>query len=98
MSYTELAQTGVFWLTRLKVNCKLFDEQGEPMCLDKHLKTTDANIIDFNCFVGAKKRLCARLVALRCSKQETNKRRRQVRRDAKHRWKTPSKQRLQLAG
>ncbi len=35
---------------------------------------------------------------LRCSKQEANKRRRHIRRDAKRRWRTPSQQRLQLAG
>ena len=97
-AFEELTQTGVFWLTRLKVNCKLFDEQGEPFCLQKHLKATKADTIDLNCFVGAKKRLGTRLVALRCSKQEANKRRRHIRQDAKRRGKTPSKQRLQLAG
>lgn len=65
--------------------------------MHKHLKAANSDTIDLNCFIGSKKRLPARLVALRCSKQEANKRR-YIRRDAKRRWKTPSKQRLQLAG
>ncbi|MDE0480994.1 MAG: IS4 family transposase [Candidatus Poribacteria bacterium] len=97
-AFEKLTQTGVFWITRLKVDCKLYNEQGEPFCLHKHLKATNLDTIDLNCFIGAKKRLSARLVALRCSKQEANKRRRHIRRDAKRRWRTPSQQWLQLAG
>lgn len=97
-TFEKLTQANVFWLTRLKVNCKLFYEHGEPFCLHKHLKTTKANTIDVNCFVGAKKRLSARLVAVQCSEQETNKRRRNIRRDAKRRGTNPSQERLQLAG
>ena len=97
-AFEKLTQTGVFWLTRLKVDCKLFDEHGEPFCLHKHLKTTEAETIDYTCFVGAKKRLPARLVALRCCEQEANKRRRNIRRDAKRRGTQPSQQRLRLAG
>jgi len=96
--FEKLTQTGVFWLTRLKVDCKRFDERGEPFCLHKHLKAANSDLIDPTCFIGAKKRLPARLVALRCSEQAANKRRRYIRRDAKRRWKTPAKQRLQLAG
>ncbi len=97
-TFEKLTQANVFWLTRLKVDCKLFDEHEEPFSLHEHLKTTKANTIDVNCFVGAKKRLPARLVAVRCSEQETNKRRRNIRRDAKRRGTNPSQERLQLAG
>lgn len=97
-AFEKLTQTGVFWLTRLKVDCKLFDEHGAPFCLYKHLKTTKADTIDATCFVGAKKRLSARLVALRCPEQEVNKRIRNIRRDAKRRGIHPSKERLRLAG
>ena len=97
-AFEKMTQAGVFWLTRLKVDCKLFDEHGEPFCLYKHLKTTKADTIDATCFVGAKKRLSARLVALRCSEQEVNKRIRNIRRDAKRRGINPSKERLRLAG
>ncbi len=96
--FDKLTQTGVFWLTRLKVDCKLFDEQGEPFCLPKHLKAANSDTIDHNCLIGAKKRLPARLVALRCCEQEANKRRRYIRRDAKRRGTHPSQERLRLAG
>ena len=96
-AFENLTQTGVFWISRLKAGCKLFDEHNEAFCLQKYLRTTNENRVDLNCFVGATKRLQARLVALRCSKQEANKRRRQIRSDAKRRGTTPSKEKLQLA-
>lgn len=34
-AFEKLTQIGVFWITRLKVDCKLFDEQGEPsVCIN----------------------------------------------------------------
>jgi hypothetical protein len=96
-AFEKLTQTGVFWISRLKAGIKLFDAQGVPFCLLERLTTENSDILDIDCFIGAKKRLSARLVALRCAKQEANKRRRHIRRDAKRRWKAPSKERLQLA-
>ena len=90
-TFEKLTQTGVFWISRLKVCCQLFDEQGEPLCLQKRLTTETSDTIDIDCFIGATKHLSAHLVALRCSKQETNKRRRDIRHHAKRRWITPSK-------
>lgn len=95
--FEKLTQTGVFWISRLKVNCKLFDEHKAAFCLDKYLSSTSENIIDHNCFVGAKKHLPARLIALRCSKQEASKRRKRIRSDAKRRGTPPSKEKLRLA-
>ena len=96
-AFEKLTQTGVFWVSRLKAGIKRFDAQGAPFYLLEHLTTKNSDILDIDCYIGAKKRLSARLVALRCAKQEANKRRRHIRRDAKRRWKTPSKERLQLA-
>ena len=93
-----MTQSGVFWISRLKAGCKLFDEHNAAFCLHKYLRATNENIIDLSCFVGATERLRARLIALRCSKQEANKRRRQIKSDAKRRGTTPSKEKLQLAG
>ena len=96
-AFEKMTQAGVFWLTRLKVDCKLFDEHGEPFCLHKHLKTTKADTTDAPCFVGANNRLPARIVAVQCTEQEVNKRLRNIRRDAKRRGTQPSKERLRLA-
>lgn len=97
-AFEKLTQTGVFWISRLKAGCKLFDAQQEPLCLHKRLASETSNTRNMSCFIGASKRLPARLVALRSSEAEANKRRRNIRRDAKRRGTNPSKQRLQLAG
>ena len=97
-AFEKLTQTGVFWISRLKAGIKLFDAQGAPFCLLEHLTAKNSDILDIDCYIGAKKRLSARLVALRCAKQEANKRCRYIRQDAKRSGLNPSKQRLQLAG
>ena len=96
--FERLTQTGVYWITKFKAGCKLFDEQQEPFCLHRRLACETSDTINLSCFVGASKRLPAHLVALRLSEEEANKRRRYIRRDAKRRQTNPSEQRLKLAG
>ncbi len=93
-----MTQAGVFWITKFKAGCSLFDEQQEPFCLQKRLASETSDTVNLSCFIGASKRLPAHLVALRISEKEANKRRRYIRRDAKRRQTNPSKQRLKLAG
>ena len=92
-----LTQADVFWITRLKVCCQLFDEQGEQMCLQKRLTAETLDVVALNCFIGTAKRLRSRLVALRLCEEQTKKRRRDIRRQAKRRGLSPSKKRLCLA-
>ena len=94
----KLSKANVFWITRFKVNCSLFDETGEPFCLQKKLKTHTANTFEVQVIVGGTKRIKARLVAQKLSEQETQKRHRDIRYRAKRKNTTPSKARLQLAG
>ena len=82
----------------MKVRCSLFDATGEPFCLQKWLKTHTENTFETDITVGKTKRLKARLVAQKLSEQETQKRRRDIKRRAKRKNTTPSKERLQLAG
>ena len=96
--FERLTQAGVFWITKFKAGCSLFDEQQEPFCLQKRLASETSDTVNLSCFIGASKRLPAHLVALRLSEKEANKRRRYIRRDAKRRQTNPSKQRLKLAG
>ena len=96
--FERLTQAGVFWITKFKAGCSLFDEQQEPFCLQKRLASETSDTVNLSCFIGASKRLPAHLVALRISEEEANKRRRYIRRDAKRRQTNPSKQRLKLAG
>jgi hypothetical protein len=96
--FERLTQAGVFWITKFKAGCSLFDEQQEPFCLQKRLASETSDTVNLSCFIGASKRLPAHLVALRISEEEANKRRRYIRRDAKRRQTNPSEQRLKLAG
>ena len=96
--FERLTDLGVFWITRLKVCCRLFDEEGEPLCLLKRFSKETTTVVELNCRVGATQRLPARLIALRLSEEEANKRRRDIRRRAKRRRVQPSQRRLRLAG
>lgn len=97
-AFEKLTALNVFWITRLKVCCHLFDETGEPLCLLKRLSKETTTVIELNCRVGATQQLPARLIAQRLSEAEANKRRRDIRRHAKRRRIQPSQQRLRLAG
>lgn len=97
-AFEKLTALDVFWITRLKVCCHLFDEAGESLCLLKRLSKETTTVVELKCRVGATKQLPARLIALRLSQEEANKRRRNIRRHAKRRRIHPSQQRLRLAG
>lgn len=96
--FERLTTSDVFWITRLKVCCHLFDEGGDPLCLLKRLSKETSPCLEMNCRVGATKHLPARLIALRLSEETANTRRRNIRRQAKRRRIQPSQQRLRLAG
>ena len=95
----KLTENGVYWISRLKANSYLADENGERIDLEKTLKADGENIyIRKTLRIGKRKQLLVSLVAQRLSEAETNKRRRYIRRRAKRKAKTPSKALLQLAG
>ena len=94
----KLTQAKVAWITRLKVGCRLFDEAGDPLCLLKWLQAQPQNRLERHLCIGKTKQLPARLIAEKLSEQETNKRRRDIRRRAKRRNISPSTERLRLAG
>jgi len=58
-----LTRNGVFWSTRLKVDCKLFDEAGASLCLKTWLKTAKLPCTQRALRVGKTKHLPARLIA-----------------------------------
>ena len=94
----ELTDEGVFWISRYKVRCSVFDNTGKPLCLHKWLKFQTENIIETDIFIGSKKRMKVRLVAQRLSEEETEKRRRDINYRAKRKHTQASQARLQLAG
>ncbi len=96
-AFDKMTQKGIFWISKLKANCKLFDTLEEPFCLTERLISETADTIDLNCFIGATKKLPIRLVALRLSEEQANSQRRAIKRDARRRGITPSKERLKRA-
>lgn len=95
----KLTENGVYWISRLKANSYLTDENGERMDLEKMLKTAEADpFIRKSIRIGKRKQLPVYLIAERLSEAETNKRRRSIRYRAKRKAQTPSKTLLRLAG
>lgn len=97
-AFQKLSDESVFWISRLKVDCSLFDNKDKPLCLPKWLKSQTGNTLETQITIGKKMRVKARLVAQRLSEQETQKRRRDIKQRAKRKWTQPSQARLQLAG
>ena len=88
----KLTENGIYWVSRLKANSYLADENGQRMDLEKMLKTAEEDIYIRKAIqIGKRKQLRVYLVAQRLSQAETNKRRRYIRRRAKRKAKTPSK-------
>ena len=95
----KLTENGIYWVSRLKANSYLADENGQRMDLEKMLKTAEEDIYIRKAIqIGKRKQLRVYLVAQRLSQAETNKRRRYIRCRAKRKAKTPSKALLRLAG
>ena len=94
----SLTENGIYWIRRLKAGCHLFQETGEPFCLEKWLNRHPENtVIRKRIRVGKTKQLDAYLIAERLSEEETNKRRRYIKHRAKRKHENPSKIRLRLA-
>ena len=96
-AFDKMTQKGIFWISKFKAKCKLFDELGEPLCLTERLLSETLDTLDLNCYIGATKKLPIRLVALRLSEAQANSQRRAIRREGKRRGITPSKERLKHA-
>ena len=97
--FEKLTENGIYWISRLKANSYLADENGQRMDLEKTLKAEAENtFIRKSIRIGKRKQLQADLIAERLSQVEINKRRRYIRRRAKRKAETPSKALLGLAG
>ncbi len=97
--FEKLTENNVYWISRLKANSYLADENGERIDLEKTLKAeVDNTYIRKAIRIGKRKQLQVYLIAERLSEAEENKRRRYIRRRAKRKAETPSKALLRLAG
>lgn len=102
-SLERLAQMGTdgsYWLTRVKLQCAVYADDGEseaPDQLLEFLQSQRGNPIDVPVRLGAKAKLPCRLIAVRVPKPIADARRRQLRARLKRKGKTPSKRQLKLA-
>ena len=96
----KLTENGIYWISRLKANSYLADENGERIDLEKTLKSEETENTYFRktIRIGKRKQISGYLIAERLTEAETNKRRRSIRHRAKRKAQTPSKALLRLAG
>jgi hypothetical protein len=90
----NFSDDGVYWLTRIKSNCVLYDKEGKRFSLVEFLKKQRADKIDLPIFLGSLEKLPCRFIAVRLPEKIANQRRRKIRTDAQKKGRTPSKRRL----
>ena len=82
-----IAERGGFWVSRLPANAGVFMENGQT--LEEHLKSTKINTLDMMVNLGKKAGEKVRLVAVRATRDITEKRRRNRKKAAAQKGKTP---------
>ena len=87
----------IFWLTRIQAMCAIFDTAGHRMDLAYWLNRQSASEVQFATRLGVESKLPCRLLALQVSFGVAEKRRRQLRQNARRKGRMPSKKRLALA-
>lgn len=88
----EIERRDAFWISRLPATLTCFD--GEGTYLDEILKKTKSRRLDMDIWIGRHRAHRCRLIATRLSAKETEKNRRQRRRDSKRHQTTASKRGL----
>ena len=87
---------GVYFLSRLPSRSVLYDGQGKKWRLAAFLAAVQGDQVDEQVEVGAKKRLPARLLAVRVPAEVAQKRRERLRKTAKKKGRKVSAERLAL--
>lgn len=95
LSYLNTQQ--VYWLSRIFSQCIVYDTSDKKWDLVDLLCAYCDDKLDVPVFLGEKKRIPCRLMAVRVTEEVANERRRRIRADATRRGKTPSKRQLKLA-
>lgn len=95
--FASMNCNSVYWLTRVKSQCIVYDQQDNKYDLEQFLKTQSGDIIDQQILCGVKKKVKCRLIAVRVPNNVAIKRRRKIREYATNKGRTPSKRQLALA-
>ena len=86
-----------YWLFRAHVQTKLYTQDGQIWSLVELLQSIPDAEIDIPVQLGVKARIPARLLAIRLPQEVAEKRRRSLRKEARHKGQAVSKDRLALA-
>lgn len=96
--FGKMEAKGVFYLSRLKPEVKIPQEDGEPAIgLEEFLRGVRGLVFDKTIRVGAKRDFVTRVVAVRVPEEIAAERRRKLYAEAKRRNNTPSALKLALA-
>jgi len=93
--FARIGVLGAFWLSRVPLNVNVVGENGKT--IEKILGSCHGGQLDIQVFL-TDARHPARLIAVRASREETEKRRREIRATAKAKGRTPSARSLLRAG
>jgi hypothetical protein len=96
----SMKEQGVFWLSRIRPQCVLYDQNGKKWDLVEFLtRHCDGEnpTLDVPILLGADKRIPCRLLAVRVPEQVVSQRRGKIKADARRRGVKPSKRQLALA-
>ena len=88
----EIERREAFWVSRLPASIRAFD--GEAVSLESLLRESSSDQVDIEIYLGRHRAHRCRLVATRLTRAETEKNRRQRRRDSKRHGATASKKGL----
>jgi Transposase DDE domain len=93
--FAEMTQQGVYFLSRLKAETKLFAEAGQELDLPDALAKLDAPL-DIPVELGAGQRLKVRLLGVKVPPEVSVQRRRRLKEKGRKKMRQPSKQQLSL--
>lgn len=94
----QIGEAGAYWLCRAQVQTHLTTADGRAWTLRAFMQAQRGEMVDVPMILGAREQLPARLIAFRLDEQAAARRRRQLRRQAKRKGRTVSRDRLALAG
>ncbi|MGZ6321818.1 MAG: hypothetical protein ACXWQR_21255 [Ktedonobacterales bacterium] len=80
----ERSKLEQYWITQAKASLTLIDKRGQCWDLLSFLRAQTSEVVDVEVFVGKRERLPARLIAVRVSKEEAQRRRERANKQITH--------------
>ena len=96
-SLCSIATKGALFITRLRLDTSLFNEDASPLDLSGELRAATGDLVALSVRAGAAAQLPVRLTAVRLNSQEAAKRRREAKANRDRRLKL-SRKRMELLG